>query len=58
MDIIPLDADLVKGSHGRIPDSKEDWPVLISNQKFENEYFKAVDIKILIEKMLKKDFNR
>ena len=27
MDLIPLDATLVKGSHGRIPEDKADWPV-------------------------------
>ncbi|HEY2572539.1 MAG TPA: nucleotide pyrophosphatase/phosphodiesterase family protein [Verrucomicrobiaceae bacterium] len=31
MDVIPLDASLVKGSHGRIPDDTEDWPVLIGD---------------------------
>ncbi len=29
MDVIPLDATLVKGSHGRIPEDRRDWPVLI-----------------------------
>lgn len=29
MDVIPLDAGLVKGSHGCIPSSGEDYPVLI-----------------------------
>ncbi|HEY1170722.1 MAG TPA: nucleotide pyrophosphatase/phosphodiesterase family protein [Verrucomicrobiae bacterium] len=29
MDVIPLDASLVKGSHGCRPKSKMDWPVLI-----------------------------
>jgi hypothetical protein len=33
MDVIPLDATLVKGSHGRIPESKTDWPVIICNEK-------------------------
>ncbi|GGK74254.1 alkaline phosphatase family protein [Rufibacter glacialis] len=33
MDIIPLDATLVKGSHGRIPDSTAEWPVFLSNKK-------------------------
>ncbi|MEM9673559.1 MAG: nucleotide pyrophosphatase/phosphodiesterase family protein [Bacteroidota bacterium] len=32
MDVIPLDATLVKGSHGSIPSSEEDWPVLITKQ--------------------------
>ncbi len=33
MDIIPLDATLVKGSHGRIPDIKDEWPVFLTNNK-------------------------
>ena len=32
MDVIPLDATLVKGSHGRRPADKKDWPVFITNQ--------------------------
>jgi len=32
MDVIPLDATLVKGSHGRRPVEKKDWPVLITEQ--------------------------
>lgn len=31
LDIIPLKAELIKGSHGRIPEEKEDWPILITN---------------------------
>lgn len=31
MDVIPLDATLVKGSHGRVPEDVEDWPVLIGS---------------------------
>jgi predicted AlkP superfamily pyrophosphatase or phosphodiesterase len=30
MDVIPLDATLVKGSHGHIPQSTQDWPLLIT----------------------------
>jgi len=30
MDIIPLDASLVKGSHGCRPSDTADWPILIS----------------------------
>lgn len=29
MDLIPLDATLVKGSHGRIPTNRKEWPILI-----------------------------
>ena len=32
MDVIPLDAKLVKGSHGRRPADKKDWPVFITSQ--------------------------
>ncbi len=32
MDVIPLDATLVKGSHGRRPADKIDWPVFITSQ--------------------------
>ena len=31
MDVIPLDASLVKGSHGRVPEDEADWPVLIGD---------------------------
>ncbi|MFO7823732.1 MAG: alkaline phosphatase family protein [Cyclobacterium sp.] len=30
MDVIPLDASLVKGSHGRVSESELDWPVLVT----------------------------
>jgi predicted AlkP superfamily pyrophosphatase or phosphodiesterase len=32
LDVIPLDASLVKGSHGRLPDRTDDGPVLISSE--------------------------
>lgn len=32
MDVIPLDASLVKGSHGRRPNHEADFPVLISSR--------------------------
>ena len=32
MDVVPLDASLVKGSHGRRPADKEDWPVCITER--------------------------
>lgn len=33
MDVISLDATLVKGSHGRIPEDKQDWPILVTNKQ-------------------------
>ena len=32
MDVSPLDASLVKGSHGRRPADKKDWPVFITER--------------------------
>ncbi|MCC9020693.1 MULTISPECIES: alkaline phosphatase family protein [Flavobacterium] len=37
MNVIPLDASLVKGSHGCIPDKKEDKPILITKNKLPNK---------------------
>jgi predicted AlkP superfamily pyrophosphatase or phosphodiesterase len=31
LNIIPIDASLIKGSHGRLPESEDDYPVFISN---------------------------
>ncbi|MDT0608501.1 alkaline phosphatase family protein [Croceitalea rosinachiae] len=54
MDIIPLNADLIKGSHGRIPDDKEDYPIFISNNKKYNgkEEIKAIDVFQILEQLL------
>ena len=29
MDLVPLDATLVKGTHGAIPANKDDWPLIL-----------------------------
>lgn len=34
MDVIPLDASLVKGSHGRLPDDPQDGPVFLCSAPF------------------------
>ncbi|MDH3710109.1 MAG: alkaline phosphatase family protein [Cyclobacteriaceae bacterium] len=31
MDVIPLDANLIRGSHGVVPRAHEDWPMVIAN---------------------------
>ena len=41
-DVVPLDATLVKGSHGRRPADKKDWPVFITEQP---EIFDAGEIE-------------
>ena len=46
MDVIPLDASLVKGSHGCRPVSRLDWPVCIGPDEnwFQGEVLKSTDI--------------
>jgi predicted AlkP superfamily pyrophosphatase or phosphodiesterase len=44
MDVIPLDATLVKGSHGGINASKEYYPICITEQPFEKPELEAVDV--------------
>lgn len=50
MDVIPLDATLVKGSHGRPTDRIEDGPMLISNRPelIQGDSIHAMDVKNLI----------
>jgi len=54
MNIIPLKANLVKGSHGRIPGDQSDYPVFITNNKgsLKQELFKSTEIYQLITKLL------
>jgi predicted AlkP superfamily pyrophosphatase or phosphodiesterase len=50
MDVIPLDASLVKGSHGYRPVSRADWPVVIVPEAdwLEGEVLRSTDIHGLI----------
>ena len=54
LDIIPLKADLIKGSHGRIPEDKDDFPIFISNKKdhLPKGTVQAIDVYQLIENHL------
>lgn len=47
MDFIPFDASLVKGSHGRLPDTPEQGPLLIVSDKNANlpEQMAATEVK-------------
>ncbi len=51
MNIIPIDATLIKGSHGRIPDDIADYPILISNTNasIKDGVIEAVDVYQVIE---------
>ena len=52
LDIIPLKAELVKGSHGRIPEDMDDYPIFITNDQFAitEEIIKPTDVYHIIEK--------
>lgn len=50
MDLIPLDSNLVKGSHGIIPKNPLDWPVLMGTSQAKGDNLDPTEIhKILIE---------
>jgi predicted AlkP superfamily pyrophosphatase or phosphodiesterase len=50
MDVIPLDASLVKGSHGRVTDDSRDGPVVISDRAdlLNRKNLRATDVKELL----------
>ena len=50
MDVIPLDASLVRGSHGRLTDRDEDGPLVITDQPrlLRGDRIAAVDVKQLL----------
>src|SRR5215831_139885 len=48
MDVIPLDASLVRGSHGRLTDKTEDGPLVISSEPLGKASVSATDVKPLL----------
>jgi hypothetical protein len=52
MDVIPLDAGLVKGSHGIRPAQRKDWPVLISERAdaFAESLLKPTQVSDVIQR--------
>ena len=54
MNIIPLNADLVKGSHGRIPEDTSDHPIFITNNRslLNQELYKSTEVYKLLAKQL------
>ena len=51
MDIIPIDATLIKGSHGRLTEDKEDYAIFISNHinGINEDVISAIQVRDLIE---------
>ncbi|MBM3833463.1 MAG: alkaline phosphatase family protein [Verrucomicrobia bacterium] len=54
MDVIPLDANLVKGSHGRCPDDAKDYPVLILDRptEFPHSLIKSTDVYGVVRQVI------
>ncbi|MBI4882167.1 MAG: alkaline phosphatase family protein [Planctomycetes bacterium] len=53
LDVIPLDASLVQGSHGRLPDSDEEGPLLLcSKAALACERVRAQDVRALLLRLL------
>ena len=52
MDLVPLDATLVKGSHGRRPADKKDWPVFITGQPgvLDGQQFEATEVFQILQR--------
>jgi predicted AlkP superfamily pyrophosphatase or phosphodiesterase len=54
MDVVPLDATLVKGSHGCRPRSKKDWPVFIAAPEFVPAELESTDVYHVIRRAVLK----
>lgn len=54
MDVVPLDATLVKGSHGCRPRSPRDWPVLIAAPEFVPAKLESTDVYHVIRRAVLK----
>lgn len=52
MDIIPLDASLIRGSHGIVPEDVDDWPLIAANNLTPNKTLKATDVYSVILDLL------
>ena len=57
MDVIPLDATLVRGSHGRQPDRPEEGPALLSSRALPEGagVFPVTDVRDLILGLLRRE---
>ena len=57
MNVIPLQAELVKGSHGRIPENEEDHPILLTNKHgiFDTDTLLPTEVRSVIERALKQN---
>ncbi len=53
MNIIPLEAELVSGSHGRIPEDKEDYPIFITDGNcLKDTHLKPTEVFRILEEQI------
>ncbi|SEG28724.1 Predicted pyrophosphatase or phosphodiesterase, AlkP superfamily [Thermomonospora echinospora] len=48
MQVVPLDPSLVRGSHGRIPATPDDGPVLMCSEPLDRDTYAATEVKSLL----------
>ncbi|MFF4616645.1 hypothetical protein [Nonomuraea jabiensis] len=54
MNVVGLDPSAVRGSHGRLPDTEADGPLLICSEPDEaREKYAATDIKDLMPRLVR-----
>ncbi len=54
LDVIGLDASIVKGSHGRLPDRDDDGPVfLCSEKRLARDRVRATDVRGIVEDLVR-----
>jgi predicted AlkP superfamily pyrophosphatase or phosphodiesterase len=54
MDVIPLDASLIKGSHGRINENELDCPIVISEETMSSKILESTEVFNLILSQVEK----
>ncbi|HTH46858.1 MAG TPA: alkaline phosphatase family protein [Candidatus Limnocylindria bacterium] len=54
MDVIPLDATLVKGSHGVRPKNRDDWPLVIAPMPLPQGELASTDIYAVIRDIVRR----
>ncbi len=54
MDVVPLDASLVRGSHGTCPANRADWPILLTNARPGDipPTVESTDLSLLIQRSI------
>ena len=52
MDVVPLRAELVKGSHGRRPENRDEWPMIAGNLELDAVEVPATGVNSILRKWM------